>query len=353
MKKILILIAALIVTPAQAETFVYVSNADSRDIYVLKLDAGNGDLVLVQTIAVTGQVMPMAVSPDKQFLYAALRSQPFAAASFAIDQKSGMLTHIANGPLADSMPYIATDRTGRYLLSASYGGNKFTVNPIGPNGVIGAPLQVLNTDTMAHSIMTDRSNRYALAATLGSDTLHQLKFDPVHGTLTPNSPAGVKVREKAGPRHFRFHPNNRFVFLLNELDASIYTFNYDERSGSMTSQSIASALPKGFKDKPWAADIHLTPDGKYLYASERTSSTISGYRVDPATGALALLGTWPTEKTPRGFAIDPTGRYLLAVGQGSHRMTVYAIHYDSGNLWKLADYPMGNNPNWVEIVALP
>jgi 6-phosphogluconolactonase len=140
--------------------------------------------------------------------------------------------------------------------------------------------------------------------------------------------------------------------LLNELDASIYVFPWDAKTGALTKEvQVASALPKGFEGKPWAADIHLTPDGKYLYASERTTSTLAAFKVDPKTGTLTSIDSYPNEKQPRGFNIDPTGRYLLAVGQLSNSMTSYAIDKATGKLTKLKEYPMGKNPNWVEIVA--
>jgi 6-phosphogluconolactonase len=104
---------------------------------------------------------------------------------------------------------------------------------------------------------------------------------------------------------------------------------------------------------PKAADIHVTPDGRFLYASERTSSTLSAYSVELESGRLTYIDSFATETTPRGFQIDPTGRYLLAVGQDSHHMTSYAIDHDTGRLSALGRYAMGQGPNWVEIHRLP
>jgi 6-phosphogluconolactonase len=112
-------------------------------------------------------------------------------------------------------------------------------------------------------------------------------------------------------------------------------------------------VPPGFAGKPWAADIHLTPDGKFLYASERTSSTLAAFRVDANSGALVPIASYPTETQPRGFAIDPSGRTLLAVGQLSNSLTAHAIDPDSGALRALARYPVGKNPNWIEMARLP
>ena len=141
--------------------------------------------------------------------------------------------------------------------------------------------------------------------------------------------------------------------MLGELDAAVYVFDYDAAAGQLKEKQRISALPPDFQGKPSAADIHITPDGKFLYASERRSSTLAGFKIDPASGTLTPIGSVPTEKQPRAFAIDSTGRYLLAVGQLSHAMSTYRIDAEGGRLTKLKEYPMGQNPNWIEIVDLP
>ena len=339
-------------------TFVYVGSAESQDVTVLAL-APDGDLTLVATQPVPGpakpgSTTPMAVSPDKKLLYVGLRNEPYSAASFAIDQKTGTLAYIGSGPLVDAMAYIATDRTGRFLLSASYGGGKIAVSPIGADGVVAPAQQVIAARPNAHCIVTDPSNRYVFYSSLGSDAVFQERFDAATGRLTPNNPPAIAVKAKAGPRHFVFSPNGTFVYLLNELDASIDVFPWDANTGTLQKEiQVASALPKGFTGKPWAADIHVTPDGKFLYASERTTSTLAAFRVEPQSGTLTSIGSYPTEKQPRGFATDPSGRTLLAVGQLSNNLTSYAIDPERGALRKLRQYPVGRRPNWIEIASLP
>ena len=348
--------AALLLTSAamsQAATYVYVSNADSKDISVLSLDAASGELMPVQTIPVGGQVMPLAVSPDRKYLYASLRSQPFTAASFRIDAASGRLSVIGANPLPDSMASIATDRSGRHLFGASYGGHKMSISPIGSDGVAKEAAHVLPTGQNAHAVLTDPANRNLLVTTLGSDAVMQWRFDAASGQLTPNTPPTFNGRPKAGPRHLVFHPNGRYVYLLNELDASVDVLGYDAEKGTLTAVHTHSTLPAGFSGKAWAADIHVTPDGRFLYTSERTSSTLAAFAIDAASGQLKPIGHVPTEKQPRGFNIDPSGRYLVAAGQLSHALTVYAIDRDSGALKALKSYPVGQNPNWVEIIDLP
>ena len=349
---------AFFISSASAATFVYVGNADSQDVTVMELKS-TGDLTPVETTAVPGPAkpggsLPLAVSPDKNRLYVGLRNEPYSAVTFAIDANTGKLKLVGSGPLADSMAYVVTDRSGKFLLSASYGGNKVTVDPIGPDGLVQPAQQIMATQPNAHCILPDPSNRYVLHTSLGGDLVYQEKFDAKTGKLTPNDPPSVSVKAKAGPRHLVFSPNGRFVYLISELDASIYVFPWDAGTGTLKKEvQVTTSLPKGFEGKPWAADIHLTPDGKFLYASERTTSTLAAFSVDPMTGLLTSIDSYPTEKQPRGFNIDPTGRYLLSVGQLSNSMTSYAIDKASGKLTRLKEYPMGKNPNWVEIVSFP
>jgi 6-phosphogluconolactonase len=259
---------------------------------------------------------------------------------------------VGPGPLADSMAYISTDRSGKFLFSASYGGNKVAVNPIGPDGVVQPAQQIVPTEPNAHCILADPSNRYVLHTSLGGDLVYQEKFDAKTGKLTPNDPPSVSIKSKAGARHLVFSPSRKFVYLVDELDASVYVFPWDVKTGTLKKEvQVTTALPKGFEGKPWAADIHLTPDGEFLYASERTSSMLAAFRVDPKTGLLTPIDFYPTEKQPRAFNIDPSGRHLLSVGQLSNSMTSYAIDKATGKLSKLKEYPVGKNPNWVEIVS--
>src|SRR5436305_6922668 len=164
---ILALALSMMSAPALAATFVYVSNADDGTIGIYTL-AADGSLAPGARVEAGKVVMPMAVSPDKRFLIAAVRSKPYEAYTYAIDRKTGALTLVGKGPLAESYPYITIDNTGRFLLGASYGANQVAVNPIGKDGKAGAPIQVIPTARNAHSIVTDKTNRYVFVPHLGT-----------------------------------------------------------------------------------------------------------------------------------------------------------------------------------------
>jgi 6-phosphogluconolactonase len=341
------------------DTVVYVSNAGDPAVGVFAMNREGGDLTMIAKVSVPGTAkpsptsMPMAVSPDHRFLYAALRSQPYTVASFTLDPATGRLTHLGNAPLADSMAYIVTDRSGRFLLSASYPGSKLAINPIDAQGrVQGQTTQIIPTKPKAHCILVDPTNRYCYATSLGGDIVMEWKFDSATGRLSPNSPDAIAVKPGNGPRHLRFHPTRPFLYLITETTARIAAFAIDPATGTLSDIEIVDTLPADFKEQPAAADLHITADGRFIYRSERKSSTLAGFAIDEPTGKLSLIGRWPTEKTPRGFNIDPRGRFLLSVGLDSNAMTVHRIDPQSGALAVAHQYPMGKMPNWVEIVDL-
>ena len=165
-------------------------------------------------------------------------------------------------------------------------------------------------------------------------------------------PGGIHTKTGAGPRHLALHPNGRFLYLITETTDTIGGYAIDPATGTLTELQFVNALPSDFKEQPAAADLHVTPDGRFLYGSERKTSTLAGYRIDSDKGTLSPTGHFPTEKTPRGFNIDPRGRFLLSVGLDSNTMTVYRIDPQSGALAVAKQYPMGQQPNWIEIVDL-
>lgn len=330
---------------------VYVSNADSGEISVLALDESRGTLATVQTVAAHGTVMPMALSPDRRVLYAARRNEPWSVLAFAIDARDGRLALLAEAPLPQSMAHIALDGSGRWLFSASYHGNLLALSPIDADGRPGPATQVIPTGPKAHAMRAAPGNRFVYATSLGGGVVMQFGFDAAHGTLTPMAPRDIAVRAGAGPRHLAFHPGGRFVYLLNELDASVDVFSLEPHSGALACVQSVPALPPAFSGEPWAAELRLTPDARFLYTSERRSSTLAGFAVG-ANGRLAPIGHWPTQAQPRGFAISPSGRWLIAAGQLSNAVNVHAIDTATGHLTLCHEHAVGRNPNWVEAIAL-
>ncbi|MBE0627461.1 MAG: lactonase family protein [Burkholderiales bacterium] len=355
-----------------APSFVYVSNGADGDIGCYRMQA-DGSLQPQARVRVGEFVGPLAVSPDARFLYAAVRAQPFCVHAYSIAPDSGALTPLSVTPLAASCPYIALDRSGRYLFGASYHSHLISVNAVGADGrVAAAPLQLIPVGRNAHSIRSDRSNRYVYVPALGSDQIFQFVFDAGTGRLRSNTPAVAQMQPGTGPRHYVISADNRFFYVLSELLGSVTSYALDGDTGLLSEIATASGLPPdaglvpgapragvGAADSApprnrdrdiWAADIQLSPEGSFLYTSERSSSTLAAFRVDAATGRLTYLGSTPTETQPRGFALSPEGKYLVACGEKSEAVTVYAIDQASGALALLQKYPGGKGASWIEIV---
>ena len=338
------------------QTIAYVSSAGTREISILSLDCRTGAFDPLAVVLVPGPEgpsptsMPMALSPDRGYLYAAVRSGSFPLSSFSINPATGHLTLSSTVSLVDNVAYMATDRAGQFLLAASYEGSKLSVNRI-HGGLVQAPaLQVIPNLPRAHCIVTDLTNRWAFATSLEADLIIQMEFNSSSGMLVPNN--FVRTKANAGPRHLALHPSGWFIYALNELDASIIGFALDSETGALDERQRILMFPTNQDLSLSAADIHITPDGQFLYGSERVTHTIAGFAVESETGRLTHLGSFPTEPSPRAFAISPCGRFLLAAGEISHRFATYTIDGSSGCLTKIAERSVGANPNWIEVMSL-
>jgi len=342
-----------------AKLRVYVANSGSQDISVFVLHE-DGRLEALQDVpiqrpAVKGKSIVLATSPRQDFLYASYGNEggPPTVVSHRIDPETGIPKAFSSTPLGDSVAYLATDRTGRYLLGASYAGAKVMVHPIEPDGSIGVVQQIVSTEPMAHCILTDPANLHVLHTSLGGDLIYQESFTATTGRLAPQEPRALHVRKGSGPRFLCFGIVAPVVYVLCELDGSLLVLPYDAERGHLAAPiQTLTALPPGFTDKPWAADLHLTPNGRFLFACERTSSLLSAFRVESATGTLTPIGRYETVKQPRAFQIDPAGRFLVVSGQLANAVIVYTIDGATGALTALAQYPVGINPTWVEIADL-
>lgn len=354
--------------PAAAKSFVYVSNADDGDIDGYALDQATGALTPLGKTRAGPKVMPMTLSPDKRHLYAVLRSEPFMILTYAIDPATGALRQQATAPLPDSMAYVSTDAGGRFLFTASYGGHKVAVSPIDADGLVKSGAgQVIPTGKNAHAIRADRTNRFVYATNLGSDQIVQFRFDAATGKLTPNDPPVVKTAAGDGPRHPVLSPDDKQLYVLCELSGNLLRFAVDQDKGTLTLLDSTGTVPAeaglvpgtppgapaGDTPKIWAADLQATPDGRFLYATERTTSRIALLSVDPGSGKPTYVANFPTETQPRGIRIDASGTWLVASGEKSDRLAVYRIDKTSGGLTPMGRHPVGRDANWVEIVDLP
>ena len=334
--------------------WMYVSISEEDRIAIFEVDSTTGRVDHRGDVATPGRPAPLTVDPERRFLYVGCRDA-LELVSFRMDRMNGSLSLAGKAALDSDACYLATDRSGRFLLSAYYLGGGVAVHPIAPDGTaVGPPVQWLATATGAHSVQADPSNRYAFVPHIGGadgpNEILQLRFDDGAGRLTPNSPARVIPDNDAGPRHFCFHPTMDMVYFSNEQGSSITAYHFDRSAGTLTAAQTVSTLPPGYSGDNTCSQIQITPSGRSLYAPNRGHDSIACYSVDPSTGLLADIGRMQTEKVPRAIGLDPQGAFLFAAGLESGRLASYSIDGDSGTLRPLDVLPIGAGPMWVLLV---
>lgn len=327
---------------------VYTASPESQQIHAWEL-AGDGTLTLLQVVDAPGQVQPMVVSPDKRFLYVGVRPQ-FRVVAYQI-QQDGKLQEAGQASLPGSPTHISTDRQGRFIFVGSYNDGCVSVSPIGADGLPGEPVQVIKGMDGCHSANIDLSNRTLFVPALKQDRICLFDLQE-NGELSPHKQAQVTTVEGAGPRHMVFHPNKQYAYCVNELDSTVDVWKLENAHGEVERVQSLDMMPAGFSETRWAADIHLTPDGRHLYSCDRTASILTMFSVSEDGALLTVEGHQPTETQPRGFNIDNSGQYLVAAGQKSHHIEVYKIGGEQGLLQPLARYAVGQGPMWVVITEI-
>lgn len=353
MSSFVIMAAVLAAGPSSDERgFVYVSLGGEQRIAIFALNPETGELAHVADadVVVEGTPGAQCASPDRRFLFLALRSTQ-QLASFEIDAPSGRLKPLGLAAGGANAAYVATDRAGRYLLSASYASGLVAVHAIAADGTLSKqPLQTIETARNAHCIQPDPKNRFVFVPHTGPNAVFQFRFEAQTGTLSPNQPPQVEAPQGSEPRHLVFHPRLPLVYCVNERGSSVTAYAFDEQTGTLTPGRTVSTLPKGFAGSNSCAEIALTPDVRFLYASNRGHDSLAGFAVDEKTGELTPLGQFTTEKTPRSFGIDPGGRFVYAAGQGSGKLAAYRVDPQSGALERFATYALGKEPAWVQVL---
>jgi 6-phosphogluconolactonase len=338
----------------------YTSKSSSKGIYVYSFDPGTGKLTSLGVAAESEDPSFLALHPSGKYLYAVNEIDHFgaqksgAASAFSIDRQTGKLTLLNQVATRGAGPcHISLDKSGKSALVANYDGGSVTSFPVHDDGTLGEAADFVqhhgssvNKDRQegphAHWIGTSPDNHFAFVADLGLDEVLVYRFDASKGTVTPSNPPYTKLDPGSGPRHVAFHPNGKFVYVLSEMEDSVSVFSYKASNGSLSPLQTISALSilrkehKGFRE---AAEIAVHPSGKFLYASNRAGiDTISAFFIDPAKGTLHLKDEYPTMgKTPRNFAIDPTGKFLLAANQESNNIVVFRIDSITGALSPTGD----------------
>ena len=323
----------------------------SQGIYQAKLDTNSGEIVDLRVAAWGVNAGFVVLTKERRFLYAIgstfeqAHSQAGVVAAFAIAPDSGDLTFLNQQPTPNgSSCHINIDASNRLLVSVNYGRGSFATYPVAEDGRIepysenvqhsGKGVNPTRQEgPHAHQAVFSPDNRFLFVNDLGIDKIGCYAVEQEFGHLVVEYPTWTKVHDGAGPRHLDFHPNGKYVYLINELDATITAFGYDTEDGLLNEIQVISTLPAGFEGEKWCADIHVHPNGRFLYGSNRGHDSIAIYEIDEQSGKLRSIGFESTlGKTPRNFAIDPSGKFLLAANQDSSSIFSFAIDATSGLL---------------------
>ena len=335
--------------------YVYVPLVLERKFLIFRLDSETGKLSLSDQVELSAQPYQLCMDPQRRYLYQQLRDEGYSGvASFRIDPASGGATQIGEVELEADACYVATDHTGRFLLAAYLIPGMVTVHPIGDDGAAhGPPTDRRETEIYAHSIQTDPSNRFAFVPHVKpTDSIHQFRFDPNRGRLTPSTVARIETEPGYGPRHYVFHPTLDVVYFNAEQASAVSVFHLDRSSGHLELLQHVTTLPDGFEGTNSTASVRVHPSGNMVYVANRGHDSIAMFSVQPETGLLSPLGRVPSEPVPRPIAITADGRFFFAGSDESGRLSSYRIDAQ-GLLQPLQVYEVGRFVSWVLPVQVP
>ncbi|HIM55555.1 MAG TPA: lactonase family protein [Candidatus Latescibacteria bacterium] len=337
--------------------YVYIPIGGENTIQIHELDPASGALTLRHELTLPTCGRALCTDPGLNCLYVALHDDESntAVVTCRIDAEDGGLTPIAEVDLEGHKScYLSTDRSGRFLLSAYYSDGLVTVHPIGDDGAAhGPPADRVVTERYAHWVATDRANRYAFVPHVQSaNRIYQFRFDAAVGKLTANAVSSVGAGPGQGPRHLAYHPVLDVVYADNEQECSVTVYHLDTAAGTLSAVQTVSTLPEaGFDGEKSNAQLHIHPDGRAVYASNRGPDSIAMFAIDPSSGAITSLGQQPAQKIPRSFGIDPDGDFLISGADESNILTTFRIDR-RGDLEPVAEYDIGGPSAWVLPVKL-
>lgn len=341
----------------------------SQGIYRLEFNAETGSLKRLDGVTIIENPSFLEIHPNEKYLYAVSEVNEYKGQksggvfSYRIDGPQGELTELNQIASGGGVPcHIDIDRDGKSLVVANYIGGSIASIALEENGKLRPALTSLmqhqghgpdkarQEAAHAHSSNISPDNRFVYALDLGIDQIVIYQLDPVTAKLTPSRLPVVKLKPGSGPRHFAFHPNHKFAYVLNELSCDVAVFKWNSQNGELQDLQTITTLPEACPGNT-TAEIRIHPNGKFLYASNRGHDSLAIYQIDESTGLLTASGHEPTGgKTPRNFNIDPTGKFILAANQDSSNVVVFRIDQKTGMLTKTENEVQVPTPNCIRFL---
>ena len=341
--------------PAIAQDILYVgtyTDRGSQGIYVLEFDRATGTLLERQTIEDKESPTFLTVHPNGKYLYAVYREGESAedkngtVTAFAIDPSTGDLSKINEQSSEGAGPcHVSVDPEGKLVYVSNYGGGNLAVYPVGDDGRLEPASEIIqhtggsvNPDRQQephmHSMVPSADGEVVYASDLGTDQIALYRLDQASGKLSPGQPPYVASTPGAGPRHFALHPSGAWAFSMEELSSTIAAYQVDESTGNLNLVDRVTTLPEGASaEGNSTADIHVSPDGKFVYGSNRGHDSIVIYAIDTDTGKLTYVGNEPVQGAhPRNFCMDDQGEFIWVANRDTDNVVVFKRDATTGKL---------------------
>lgn len=355
---------------------------NGRGIHLFRADRGTGALTPDGIVEMGTSPSCLVINASGTRLYSANETDRVGDAgegtvsAFAIDRTSGQLTLLNTVPSGGAGPtYVSLHPSGKHLLVANYFGGSVAVVPVQEDGSLATasdvkidegeigPTKATNAPpgsfafsghdrTHAHIIEPDPSGEFVLHVDLGLDRIFSWTFDAVAGKLVANDPHATALPPGDGPRHFDFHPNGRWLYSIQEEGSTVVLFDYDGETGRLTERQMLSTLPPGYAGSNFCSGIHVSHDGRHLYAGNRLHDSIAIFAIG-GDGTLTYLGEeWTRGNYPRSFQFDPTGRFLHVCNQRADHLATFKVDAASGRLEFTGHYTPVGNPSMLVFLDL-
>ncbi len=345
---------------ADDTSMVYIGGYNNL-VTCFEFNSMNGDMKQVSQSDCGKNPTYLAIHPTRKFLYAANEVNPGIVSAYSIHPKDGSLTKLNEASAGGGGPcHIVVHPDGKWVFTGNYGSGHIGIAPINADGSLGAPLEPILGGKNAHQIVIDVSGKFVFVPFLGSNHVNQYAFDEATGKLTPVEPAFAAASvDQAGPRHMVFHPSGKFAYVINERNCTIDSFDYDKAKGALSNPKTIPTMPAdayaSMKGKS-TAHIIVSPDGKFVYGSNRGHDSIAIYSVDSATGHLTFVGHengGGEIKTPRDFSLDPTGKFMIVANQAKDYILVFKRDEAKGTFEKIASHIVPSGSAFVGFMAKP
>jgi len=341
----------------------------SKGIYAYRFQTTTGKLTSLGVMAEAVNPSFLIQDSSHKFLYAVNEDdyngqKGNAVSAYSMDAKTGKLTFLNKISSRGQWPcHLALDKTGKWLAAANYGSGDMVIMPVKADGSLGesttfekhqgSSVNERQKGPHAHEVVFSPDNHFLLLADLGLDKIFVYKFDAAKGSIVPAAQPFGKVPPGAGVRHMAFHPNGKILYAINEINSTITAFHYDPAQGTLTDFQNISTLPDNFKGASTTAEIAINAAGTIVYGSNRGHDSLALFAVDAQKFTLKAMHHVATlGKTPRHFALDPTGAFLLAANQDSNDITVFRVHPNTGQLTPVGK-PVTDSPMPVCILFVP